>query len=107
MALRTDDESKLAIIYHQPYPNTALNSTASRMTMRVFQTSDGTNLASTSYDYDREGESYFGKYSDNNDLIFRFDGRIMFNPHARSSAGVYSMHMMVFWDTTTSSTYYD
>ena len=48
MALKRD-ESRLAVLYHQPHPNTVDNYTdSSRLTLRVFDTSDGTHITSTS-----------------------------------------------------------
>lgn len=88
MTLKTD-ESRLAVMYHQPYPNTDANSSSagfSRLVLRLFEASDGTHIQTVSLNHDYWYDGYIGKYATNRDLLYlASNGWVVFNLHQREA----------------------
>ena len=88
MALKAD-ESRLAVMYHQPYPNAKINNadngTTSRIVLRVFDTANGNHITTHGQQVARYYLLYFGKYTKNSDMIYLASGSILFNQKYRES----------------------
>ena len=101
MALKKD-ESRLAVLYNQVYPNSATNYSSGRhcprLSLRVFDTSDGRHITTTSMDSDRNPTNYFGNYANNHDLLYKSDGKILYNIKLFSQYSYYLPLMLEFSD---------
>ena len=103
MALKPD-ESKLAVMYHQPYPNAAdddgsgnSNATLSRLILRIFL-ANGKHESTISLNKGTYYYLYFGKYANNHDLLYTSNGDILYNMKFRYHSN-FAPRMFMMRDT--------